>query len=168
MKVKRTDHINLKRLSKELNRRKVRVGFFATARYPDGTPVAYVAAIQELGYPEGNIPSRPFFRNAIKTGEEKWIKNMARLVRSATRGNITGDQALERMGSHIAGEVQQSIADGSYDDLEAATLAARQSRKRTKGVSTKPLIDTAQMLQSVSYQVTEEGEIKPVDKNRKS
>ena len=31
----------------------IEAGFFSTAKYQDGTPVAYVAAIQEYGYPEG-------------------------------------------------------------------------------------------------------------------
>ena len=49
--------------------------------------------------------------------------------------------------------VQESITDGSYEPLKQSTLATKQSKKRTDGVSDKPLIDTAQMLQSVSYAV---------------
>ena len=36
--------------------KRVKVGFFSTAKYQDGTPVANVAAIQEFGAPRGWHP----------------------------------------------------------------------------------------------------------------
>ena len=44
---------------------KVRIGFLENATYPDGKPVAMIAAIQEFGAPARNIPPRPFFRQMI-------------------------------------------------------------------------------------------------------
>ena len=41
----------------------LQVGFFATAKYPDGTPVTNVAVWNEFG--TGSIPERPFFRQAL-------------------------------------------------------------------------------------------------------
>ena len=41
----------------------LQVGFFATAKYPDGTPVTNVAVWNEFG--TGRIPERPFFRQAL-------------------------------------------------------------------------------------------------------
>lgn len=40
-----------------------KTGWFETARYPDGTAVAYVATIHEFGTPR--IPARPFMRPAV-------------------------------------------------------------------------------------------------------
>ena len=37
----------------------VQVGFLAGATYPDGKPVAMIAAIQEFGAPAAGIPPRP-------------------------------------------------------------------------------------------------------------
>lgn len=51
----------LKAVYDELAKKQLKVGFFAHSKYPDGTPVAYVAAIQELGYPAGGSRRVSFF-----------------------------------------------------------------------------------------------------------
>lgn len=154
----------LEKLADQIKKSKLEVGFFESAKYPDGTPVAYVAAIQEFGYPEGNIPSRPFFRNAISQNDG-WKDLANKAMNAVIEGRMGLNQALNQMGLVIGSSVQDSINDGSYEALKQSTLDARQSRKRTKGVASKPLIDTAQMLQAVSYSVSD-GEIIPVDKGK--
>lgn len=58
----------LKAVYDELNKKQLKIGFFEHSKYPDGTPIAYVAAIQELGY--GPIPPRPFFApRCLRTGQ---------------------------------------------------------------------------------------------------
>ena len=49
--------------------KKIKVGFFSTSEYEDGTKVATGAAIQEYGL-AGN-PERPFFRQAIAELEQE-------------------------------------------------------------------------------------------------
>ena len=72
-KVTRTGGRKIKRLFDTALKggvREVDVGFFSTATYPDGTPVAAVAAWNEFGTQRGgrpHIPERPFFRRAIKS-----------------------------------------------------------------------------------------------------
>ena len=44
---------------------RVRIGFLSNATYPNGTPVALIALIQDSGAPSRGIPPRPFFRNMI-------------------------------------------------------------------------------------------------------
>ncbi len=155
----------LEKLADQIKKSKLEVGFFETAIYPDGTPVAYVAAIQEFGNPAGNNPSRPFFRNAISQNDG-WKDLANKAMNAVIEGRMELNQALNQMGLKMGADVQESIADGSYEALKQSTLDARQSRKRTKGVSSKPLIDTAQMLQAVSYSVSG-GEIIPVNKGAK-
>ena len=147
----------LEKLADQIKKSKIEVGFFESAKYPDGTPVAYVAAIQEFGYPAGNIPSRPFFRNAISQNDG-WKPLATKAMSAVVEGRIELNQALNQMGLKMAADVKDSITDGSYEALKQSTLDARQSRKRTKGVASKPLIDTAQMLQSVTYAVNGEME----------
>lgn len=147
----------LEKLADQIKKSKLEVGFFESAIYPDGTPVAYVAAIQEFGHPEGNIPSRPFFRNAISQ-HDGWKDLSNKAMLAVIEGRMELNQALNQMGLKMAADVKDSITDGSYEALKQSTLDARQSRKRTQGVATKPLIDTAQMLQSVTYAVN--GEMK--------
>ena len=55
--------IDKKAITKFMGKEKLEIGFFETARYPNGTFVAQVARYNELG--NLNIPMRPFFRNVI-------------------------------------------------------------------------------------------------------
>lgn len=155
----------LEKLADQIKKSKLEVGFFESATYPDGTPVAYVAAIQEFGNPAGNNPSRPFFRNAISQ-HDGWKQLANKAMNAVVEGRIELNQALNQMGLKIGADVQESITDGSYEALKQSTLDARQSRKRTEGVSSKPLIESGQMLQAVSYSVSG-GEIIPVNKSAK-
>jgi hypothetical protein len=155
MEIKKIQHIDLSNIANFFGGHKVTAGFFESAKYANGTPVAYIAAIQEFGYPEGNIPSRPFFRNAIKANEQKWGDIAGRLIESAIEGKLSESQALEQLGSMIKGDIQESIIDGDFESLKQSTLVARQSRKRTAGVANKPLIDTGHMMRSVDYTVEE-------------
>lgn len=152
--VKRIDgNIDLQSVIDGFARLRVEVGFFDTDKYPDGTSVAYVAAINEFGYVKGGIPSRPFFRTALQNNVAK-MKSVSRLlVLQVVEGKIDPRQAVDQLGLYFAGKVSDSIRDGDWAPLAASTLAARQSRKRTPGVAEKPLIDTARMLQSVKHSV---------------
>lgn len=153
MQIKKTQHIDLAGIAKFMGGHKVEAGFFESAKYDDGTPVAYIAAIQEFGHPEGNIPSRPFFRNAIKANEKKWQAASSQLMLSVIEGKLSKEQALDQLGAMIKGDIQESIIDGEFEPLKQSTLDARQSRKRTAGVASKPLIDTGHMMRSVDYVV---------------
>lgn len=153
MQIKKTQHIDLAGIAKFMGGHKVEAGFFESAKYDDGTPVAYIAAIQEFGHPEGNIPSRPFFRNAIKANEKKWQAASSQLMLSVIEGKLSKEQALDQLGALIKGDIQESIIDGEFEPLKQSTLDARQSRKRTAGVASKPLIDTGHMMRSVDYVV---------------
>jgi hypothetical protein len=64
----------------------LRVGFLENAKYPDGTPVAAVAAWQNYG--TGSIPPRPFFSNMVaqKSPERS----------SASYGNRSSTRTLRR------------------------------------------------------------------------
>jgi hypothetical protein len=121
----------------------VRVGFLEGATYPNGTPVPLVAAVQEFGAPSRGIPPRPFFRNMIKQYAKTWSGDMATLLKAA---DFNAGTVLRQMGEVIAGELRQSIRDLTSPPLKPATI-------RRKG-SSKPLVDTGHMLQSIDYEVT--------------
>lgn len=120
----------------------VRVGFFAGASYPDGTPVPLVAAINEFGAPSRGQPPRPFFRNMVAKEGPGWPAAVAANLRA---NNYDAQVSLDQIGQAIAGQLQQSIVDLQDPPLKASTV-------RRKGF-TKPLIDTGVMLQSVGYEV---------------
>jgi hypothetical protein len=130
-------------LSKKVNRPAVlQVGFMEGAAYPDGTPVALVAAINEYGRPSIGQPPRPFFRRAIAAHASEWAGELATLLRA---NDYDPGPALEVQGRVIQGEIKQSISDLTDPPLKPSTVKA-------KGFS-KPLIDTGYMLNSVTYRV---------------
>lgn len=122
--------------------RAVRVGFLEGSTYPDGTSVPMVAAVQEFGAPAAGIPSRPFFRNMIAEKSPAWSGELGSVLKSA---NYDTDVALGRMGERIGSQLQRSILDTNSPALSEQTVAR-------KGFD-KPLIDTAQMISSVAYEV---------------
>lgn len=147
----------LRERARELKAQEVHVGYFESETYPDGTSVAYVATVQEFGAPEQNIPSRPFFRNAIKKNREKWAERAGIEIKAVLENSRTVKQALNRVGLVMVGDVKESIIDGSYQPLTERTLAERQRRKKTPGVATKPLVDTSQMMRTTSHKVLPRG-----------
>ena len=121
----------------------VKAGFLAKATYPDGTPVAMVAAIQNFGAPAAGIPPRPFMTNAVRDGSEHWGEDLGKALQAS---DFDANAALGMMGSQIAGEIRQSIQDTNSPALKPATI-------KRKGFS-KPLIDSSVMWQSADYEVT--------------
>jgi hypothetical protein len=68
MAVKGGEHLGakLREIGRCLSAGELQVGFMENADpYPDGTPVALVAAVQEFGSPSNGIPPRPFMRPAV-------------------------------------------------------------------------------------------------------
>ena len=151
----------------------LRVGFLENATYPDGTKVAMVAAIQEFGAPWVGIPPRPFFRNMVKKKSPEWPKAIADLLKA---NDYDAKLTLMQAGDAIRGQLQQSIIDTFNPPLSPVTLMLRkmkakdpnlvvtgatvaEARKRVKagesyaGVSTKPLVETGHLLNSVDFEV---------------
>ena len=120
----------------------VRVGFLEGATYPDGTPVATVAAANEFGRPDKGQPPRPFFRQTIEQNSPNWGRQIGKLLKANDSDSAA---ALEAMGSVIKGQLQRSINQFTSPPLAPSTIAA-------KGFD-KPLILTAHMLRSVDFEV---------------
>ena len=121
----------------------VRAGFLEGATYPDGTPVATVAAVQEWGAPSKGIPPRPFFRKVIKGEDAKtWGPTLNALLKQT---DMDAARALDTLGQVIVGQIKQSIKDTRSPPNAPSTIAR-------KGFN-KPLIDTAVMLNSVDHEV---------------
>lgn len=145
---------------RELERKEIRVGFFDTAHYPDNTPVAYVAAIQEFGY--GPIPPRPFMRPAQAQNQQKWLAALAKGAKLSFVGKIDISMVMEQVGKVAAGDVKKAIRAVTNPELAQSTVDARLSRKsastRKKAnpvTIRKPLVDTGQLLDSVESSVVD-------------
>lgn len=132
----------LEDIARKMGEGSVAVGFMEGATYSDGTPVAAVAFWNEFGVPARGQPPRPFFRNMIAAESHTWPAKMAALAKAT---DYDGPKVLAAMGDDIKGALQQSI-----NDLQTPQLA--ESTIERKGFA-KPLIDTSQMLNSVTYKV---------------
>ena len=132
----------LKNISKSYaSNKQVRAGFLEGATYPDGTPVALVAAVHEFGAPAKGIPVRPFMRTAIAQNKGKWADQLGRAIGES--GNA--EAALGIVGESIKDDLRSSIRDGDWAPNKPRTAAR-------KGFA-KPLIDTAHMMNSVAHEV---------------
>lgn len=143
----------LKAVYDELNKKQLKIGFFEHSKYPDGTPIAYVAAIQELGYPAGGIPPRPFLRPAMADNAAGYKNLISQAINASVAGSIALNDGLNQIGAKAAGDVQNAIRTLTTPSLDTSTIRGR-ARRHSKGkASTKPLVDTGQMLQAVTYAV---------------
>lgn len=124
----------------------VKVGFLSGATYPDGTPAAMVAAVNEFGDPGRNQPPRPYFRNMIQLNKSSWGKMVYAALKQS---DFDPEQTMEICGEIIRGQLQQSIRNFDSPALAASTI-------RRKG-SSKPLVETGHMLNSVDFEVDTNG-----------
>lgn len=124
------------------NGKTLKAGFMRGSSYPDGTPTAMIAAIQNYGAPAAGIPPRPFFSNVVKEGQKTWGKMLGTLLKV---NGMDANKALNSMGKEISEEIVDSITNGNFVPLKPATV-------RRKGFSTV-LVDTAHMKNSVTFKV---------------
>lgn len=117
------------------NAKEVRVGFLEGATYPNGTPVAFIAAIHNWG-------KWPFFTNMVAAKSPEWGPAMGALLKA---NGYDALRTLQLTGEAVAGQLRQAIVDTSSPALAPSTI-------RRKGFD-KPLVETGHMLNSVDYEV---------------
>lgn len=127
----------------ELDGLEGKVGWFETAHYADGTPVAYVATIHEFG--TSRIPARPFMRPALENNGPAWMDLLAQGAKRVAEGGFSARDVLELVALRAAGDVGKAIQAVTAPPLSPVTI-------KRKGHA-KPLIDTGQMFQSVTGKV---------------
>lgn len=141
-----------------LSKARLEVGFFDTARYPDGTPVAYVAAIHEFGYPSGGIPARPFMRPTIESKRQEWAKYLNGGMKRVINGTMSTKDVLAALGSAATAQINETIVGITSPPLKDATVAARKRKladggKGAQSTISKPLIATG-VLTNLEYSLT--------------
>jgi hypothetical protein len=116
-----------------------------SVKYPDGTPVVLVAAVNNFGSQSRGIPARPFMTKGQQPAIERTAPIAQRLVPKINAGKATIEDVLEVMGPFAVGEFQEAITGATYAPNAPETV-------KKKG-SSKPLIDTGLMRQSMTYVV---------------
>lgn len=139
------------------------VGWFSSSVYPDGVQVAYVAAIQEFGYPPKNIPPRMGLRGMAEREQPNWSKVVAYGARLMFNGQSTAHDMLELIGGVAEGSIRKQIASVWEPPLKEATIKARDRRRASGEASTtsgaKPLNDTGYMISTATHIVASKGSV---------
>ena len=111
----------------------VEVGYFEDAQYPDGTPVAFVALLNEYGL--GGRAERPFFRQALSRADA----DMALAVRLHADGKrFDALPGLEAAGQRLASEVRASIQDWRDRDGRSALVETGRLRDSVESRTREP------------------------------
>lgn len=147
---------SLEKALKNVSGLTTKVGWFKGAKYQDGTPVAYVATIQEYGSPMNGIPPRSFMRTTIAEKENEWAKLARSGAKAIIAGNASPKMVMEGLGLAASGDVRKKISEINSPALKAGTIEARKrklSKGKKVGALTKPLVETGLMVASLTSTV---------------
>jgi len=142
----------------ELSKKRLAVGWGKNQKYPDGTPVAEVAAVQEFGSPADKIPPRPFMRPSIAEYQDKWVKSLVFTANKVFQKDMSVAVGYRLMGDVVSGDIRKTISQIWSPKLAKRTIQARKAKladggkAATAGIE-KPLIDTGLMLSSLTSEI---------------
>jgi hypothetical protein len=112
---------------------------------------ASLAYIHDKGSPAANIKARPFMEPGIRAVLPATVEVLKAGAVAAFSDVGAIQKSLNRVGLMAQASIKKTIVAGEgFQKLADSTIAARKRRGVTR---TKPLIDTASMLNSISYVV---------------
>ena len=114
-----------------------------TGSYEDGAPIAVIAAVQEFGSADGRIPERSFLRVPLRQNAETFQAIWRAQVPKVVEGDMTMHQVMSQLGARAVAVSQEAISEGIAPGNAESTV-------KRKG-SSKPLIDTGQLRQSITF-----------------
>ena len=127
----------------------VKAGVPENATTTDGESITLYAFYNEMG--TQHIPARPFLRNTLADKQTDWLDI---LVDALNWKDCTQNQAkkgLGLLGEVMKADIKQTIQHGSFAPLAEATWKAKE--RKGKREPKHPLIDTGQLLESITYEV---------------
>ncbi len=136
-----------------------KVGWFKGAVYPNGMPVAAIAAIQEKGYEPKNIPPRPFMRPSVVKYQQTWRRIAFEGSKNIIEGKTTAYNVMDQIGMVAVKNILTTIKGIYTPALRPATIARRLAKYKNKsklGNLYKPLNDTGRMMATLINVVEDE------------
>lgn len=145
----------LKQAVKTLDGAQGRVGWFPSAVYESGAPVAGVAYVQEFGSPAKGIPPRLGMRNTATEKRQDWAKTAETISRAAAQGKLPAENVMPAVCLAAEGAVREAITKVTAPSLKQSTIDARKRRlanggKGAKASIAKPLVDTGILLNTLT------------------
>jgi hypothetical protein len=150
--------MGLKNILKEMEKLKsmcVKVGVtedIAGKTVDGGPPLIKIAEWNERGVMNKDntawfIPPRPFVRGWADVKRELITKTEEKLGKLVTSGKLDANTAIRRLGEYGQSGVKSYIRNGDFTPNADSTVA--------KKGSSKPLIDTGTLRNSIRYQIIE-------------
>lgn len=115
----------------------------SNSRPKDGASNALIAYVHEFGI---GVPERSFLRSTVLEQAQKYVKiQRDNIIPAIKSGVMTAEEAYRRLGIVASNDVKLKITNGPFTALDQKTIDR-------KG-SSKPLIDTGELRQSITYEV---------------
>lgn len=99
--------------------------------------------IHSKGSPVMNIPKRPTIEPTIEENKAKINEKIKKVIKDILEGKSDGKDDLEKLGLWLVNKVRAKFGSDELIPLKPATI-------KSKG-SDRPLIDTGQLRNSVTY-----------------
>ena len=115
--------------------------------YPNGAKVSEVAFWNEYG--TVTAPERSFIRSTVDENRRMLNELTKKLLVKITKGDLTTEKALEKLGFLIQTKIQKKILELNDPKNAPRTIAA-------KGFN-NPLVDSRRLWRSIAYQVVLKG-----------
>lgn len=119
----------------------------------DDEPIgnAEIGYLMENGMPEINLPARPFLIPGVNAAKRQITDRLRQVGEAALDGKISAVQrGFQAVGLIAQKAIRAKMQSGPFAPLSERTLASRRARGRT---GSRPLIDTGQLRNSVTYVV---------------
>jgi len=140
---------------KKLRQGYVKAGVLASDKEREDGEVSNVdlAIIHEFGAPAANIPERSFVRSTFARNRDKYSAALKKLAENIFTHPRSAEDILGLVGAKMAADMKQTIADG-IEPPNSPAVAARKAAKGRGPGAPKPLVDTGQLLNSISWEVS--------------
>jgi hypothetical protein len=169
--------LGLQEILKEMGKLKdmrVKVGIPEDAKKSNGLHIATYATYNELGVKNKGggwfIPPRPFMRNTADGKREKIQEAIDKNIGRVQQGKTDAKTALGLLGEAVVTLTNDTIREGPWEPNSKITingLRQKDGRRYVKGKdgkplikgkkSTKPLIHTGAMIESIQYIIEQNG-----------
>lgn len=136
----------LQALKKQLKDVEIKVGLpKGTPRNDEGVSLIEIGATNEFGSPAKGIPERSFIRIPLDNAKEKYFKIATKQGIDILNGKQTIDGAIEKIGIWGQTVIKKSFTNNNWEANSQTTIDI-------KG-SSRPLIDSGQLRQSITWEV---------------
>lgn len=112
-----------------------------------------LAGVHEFGREDGSIPERSYIRATVDAKREEYRTLQKRMIGLVVSGKLKPERALKLLGEKVVSDMRRTMDAGLKPDLAEST-----KRRRLQGDGSgvfKPLVDTGQLKNSITYAVRE-------------